>query len=125
MSQTYKDLKVYKLAIILAGEIEKMTFTLPGTERFRYVDQILRSSRSIAANIAEGYGRKDYKKDFIKFLTYSKSSCDETKVHLFMIYNSKLINSITFNDLDNKCRDLSVRIYNYISVIESNDLLHR
>ena len=37
------------------------------------------------SNIVEGYGRKRYKADFIKFLVYSLSSCLETKNHLFKI----------------------------------------
>ena len=73
MSQTFEDFKVYKLAFGLAGDIEKITKTFPKTEQFRHTDQILRSSRSVVANIVEGYGRRKFKKDFIKSYRFCES----------------------------------------------------
>jgi len=122
MSQTFEDLKVYKLAMGLAVDIEKMTRALPGSELFRYTDQILRSSRSIVANIVEGYGRKFFKKDFIRFLTFALASCDETQAHASMIYASGLMNNDLYRNLNKKCKDISVRLQNFINAIQINDL---
>ncbi|MDI6810618.1 MAG: four helix bundle protein [archaeon] len=41
-----------------------------------------RSAKSIPANIAEGFGRRRYKNEFIRFLTFALASCDETKEHI-------------------------------------------
>ena len=40
--------------------------------------QLRRASKSISANIVEGYGRRRYKAEFIHFLVYAQASCDET-----------------------------------------------
>ena len=44
-----------------------------------------KSSKGITSCIVEGYGRRRYKAEFIKFLTYAHASCDETVVHLRFI----------------------------------------
>ena len=122
MSQTYEDLKVYKIALKLSNDIERLVKILPASERFRHVDQILRSSRSVVANIAEGFGRKKFKKDFIRFLTYSVSSSDETQVHLRLIFNGRLIKREKYLSLKRGYKDLSIRLVNYINSIKTNDL---
>jgi four helix bundle protein len=83
--KSYKDLEIYKLAYELAISVHRFSLTLPQYELFEEGSQVRRSSKSIAASIAEGYGRRRYKNDFIKFLTYSHGSCDETIVHLNFI----------------------------------------
>ena len=55
---------------------------LPKFEMYEEGSQIRRSSKSIRSNIVEGYGRRRYKQDFIRFLTYAHASCDETIDHL-------------------------------------------
>ncbi|GAJ24691.1 unnamed protein product, partial [marine sediment metagenome] len=60
--------------------------------------QIRRSSKSVKSNIVEGFGRRRYKQEFIKFLTYSLASCDETTAHLDTLYETKAL-----KDKD-KCR---------------------
>jgi len=122
MRQTFKDLKVYQISYTLAKEIESLTNLLPKSELFRYSDQILRSSRAIVANIAEGFGRKKMKRDFIKFLTYALSSSDETQTHLKLIYASGLTKKETYLALIRQYKNLSVRLVNFITSIKQNDL---
>ena len=83
--KSYKDLEIYQEAFRLAVEIHHMSLTLPKYELYEQGSQIRRSSKSIKDNIAEGYGRKKYKDDFIRFLTYAQSSCDEVNSQLSMI----------------------------------------
>ena len=83
--KSYKDLEIYQLAYKLALEVHKMSLTLPKYELYEQGSQVRRSSKSIKDTIVEGYGRKRYKDDFIRFLTYSQSSCDETISQLNMI----------------------------------------
>lgn len=120
MSQTFEDLKVYQIAQELAEAIQEITNKLPRSEKFKLTDQILRSSRSITANIAEGFGRKRYPNDFIRFLTYAHASSEETKVHLEFIFNNKFINQEEFYSLLKRYKNLSVRILNFIKAVEKN-----
>ena len=68
---SYKNLEIWKLADELVVEIHEMTLTkLPKFEMFEEGGQIRRSSKSVKSTIVEGYGRKRYKAEFIKFLVY-------------------------------------------------------
>jgi four helix bundle protein len=59
-----------------------MSLQLPKYELYEQGSQIRRSSKAITSCIVEGYGRKKYKADFLKFLIYAHASCDETILHL-------------------------------------------
>ena len=54
---TFEDLETWKSARELRKAISKLVKTFPNDERFRLVDQIIRSSRSVPANVSEGFGR--------------------------------------------------------------------
>ena len=82
MAKTYKDLDVYNISFDLFIRTHRFTFRLPKHETYELGSQLRRSADSINSNIVEGYGRKRYKKDFVKFLIYSHSSNDETINHL-------------------------------------------
>lgn len=72
------------------------------------------------SNIVEGYGRKRYKADFIKFLVYSHSSCLETKNHLFKIsvlYHGTIDN---IDELISSYDNLGGKIFNFIVYVEKN-----
>jgi len=87
---SYKDLDIYKKAHDLAIKVHQMTLDdLPKFEMYEEGSQIRKSSKSIKSNIVEGYGRRRYKQEFIKFLTYSLASCDETTDHLYTLYETK------------------------------------
>ncbi len=88
--QSYKDLEIYQLAHKLAVEVHKMSLKdLPKFEMYEEGSQIRRSSKAVASNIVEGFGRKRYQADYIKFLVYAHSSCDETREHLELLYETK------------------------------------
>ena len=66
---SYKDLDIYKKAYALAIEVHTMTIEdLPKFEMYEQASQIRRSSKSIVSNVVEGFGRRRYKQEFIKFL---------------------------------------------------------
>ena len=87
--QSYRDLDIYKKAHKLAIEIHEMSLELPKHETYEEGSQIRRSSKSIKSNIVEGFGRRKYKQEFIKFLIYALSSCDETRDHLDTLFDTK------------------------------------
>ena len=81
----YTDLEVYKLAYKLSIDVHKMSLQLPKYELYEQGSQFRRSSKRIKDTIAEGYGRRRYKDEFIRFLIFAHSSCDETISQLNMI----------------------------------------
>jgi four helix bundle protein len=83
--KSYKDLDIYKLSHDLAIKIHKLSLRPPKYEMFEEGGQARRSSKAVTSCIVEGYGRKRYKSDFIKFLVYAHASCDETILHLNFI----------------------------------------
>ena len=78
----YRDLKVFKLAYQLALEIHEATKSFPKDEKYVLVDQIRRSSRSIAANIAEAWKKRRYEKAFVSKLIECSGEAGETEVWL-------------------------------------------
>jgi four helix bundle protein len=87
---SYKKLEIWKLADEVVKLIHEMTLTkLPKFEMYEEGSQIRRASKSTKATIVEGYGRKRYKAEFIKFLVYSLGSNDESTDHLENLYNTK------------------------------------
>lgn len=80
--QSYKDLSVYQLSYSLAMEVFWLLKKLPKEERYSLTDQLLRASRSVAANIVEGWAKRHYENVFKRHLLDSIGSCDETKLWL-------------------------------------------
>lgn len=87
--QSYKDLEIYKLSHRLAVEIHKMALELPKFEMYEEGSQIRRSAKAIPTNIVEGFGRKRYQQEYIRFLVFAHSSCNETIEHLELLYETK------------------------------------
>ena len=86
---SYRDLKVWQLARELSVEIHRLTLKeIPRFELHEEGAQIRRSSKSVRANIVEGFGRRRYKQDFIKHLVYAEASCDETRDHLDTLFET-------------------------------------
>jgi len=118
---SYRDLEIYKLSKRLAIEVHKMALTLPKFELFEEDGQIRRSSKSITSMIVEGYRRRRYKADFIKYLIYSHAECDETIVHLdFLFETESLKNENLYKTLKSDYEAFSKKINNYIKWVENN-----
>lgn len=118
---SYKNLEIGKLASEASVDIHKMTLTkLPKFEMYEEGSQIRRSSKSIRSNIVEGYGRRRYKQEFIKFLVYSHSSCDETKDHLETVFETgSLTDEKLFRDLLARLDTLGGKISKFIDSVEA------
>jgi len=78
----HRDLKVFQLAYALAMEIFLKTKTFPQDERYSLISQIRRSSRSVAANIAEGFRKRQYPNMFASKLADADAEATETQVWL-------------------------------------------
>ncbi len=104
--------------MILAVKIHKFSLTLPNYELYEVGSQLRKSSKSISSCIAEGYGRKRYKAEFIKFLTYAHASCDETIVHLNFLKDTHNIDSRFIISFLSSYEDLGSKINNFINYVE-------
>ena len=69
---SYKRLEIWQMAQALAVDIHQMTLTsLPKFELYEVGSQIRRAIKSVKANTVEGYGRRRYRQDYIRFLVLS------------------------------------------------------
>lgn len=116
----YKDLEIYQMSYKLALNIHVISLKMPKFELYEEGSQIRRASKSIVANIVEGFGRRRYKKEFIRFLTFAHASCDETKVHLNFIFDTDYIPKEIFNKYCVEYDKLGQKIHNFIIVIEKD-----
>ena len=116
--KSYKDLEVYQMAYKLAIEVHKMTMKLPKYELYEQGSQVRRSSKSIKDNIAEGFGRRRYKDEFIRFLIFAHSSCDEVIAQLSMI-NDIHFSKNPITELIEQYDLLGKRINKFIQFVEN------
>lgn len=114
--KSYKDLDIYNMAFDYAIEVHEISLKLPKFELYEQGSQIRRSSKSIKDNIIEGYGRRTYKQDFIKYLIYSHSSLLECLSQLEMIDILYTIQEI--KTLKEKYERLGAKIYSFIKYVE-------
>lgn len=105
----FREWKVYNDAQLLYMEVGKIVQKLPREHRYELGSQIMRSSLSIALNIAEG-GGKSYVKELNRFLDIALGSAYETLAALDAMKRNGLIESAVFlklgNDLEDICRQL-------------------
>ncbi|RDD29670.1 four helix bundle protein [Prosthecochloris sp. ZM] len=90
-ARTHKDLSVYKLAFTSALDIHTRSEMFPKEERYSLTDQLRRSSRSVAANLAEAFRKRRYKKAFISKLSDAEGEAAETQVWLDFALSLKFI----------------------------------
>ena len=80
---SFEDLNVYQKAYKVSLDIHRASLTLPKIEQFALADQIRRASKSICANIAEGFAKqRQSAPEFKRFLQMAIGSADEMKVWL-------------------------------------------
>ena len=117
---SYRDLEIWKLARQMAAAVHRMTLQdLPKFEMYEEGSQIRRSAKSISANIVEGYGRRRYKQEFIRFLVFAHASCDETIDHLEVLFETgSLENKTVYRDLSSQLDLLGRKLNVFIDSVE-------
>jgi len=88
----HRDLKVFQLAYKLAMDIFNLSKSFPKDEKYSLTDQIRRSSRSVAANIAEGFRKRQYPKMFVSKLADADGEATETQVWLDFARDCEYLN---------------------------------
>lgn len=97
-----RDLDVYKLAFSAAMEIFEISKRFPKEEIYSLTDQIRRSSRSICANLAEGWRKRKYRAVFVNKLSDSAQEAAETQTWLEFASACDYIDKGTFVSLNDK-----------------------
>jgi four helix bundle protein len=116
----YRNLEVWQLARELVITIHEMTLRrLPKFEMFEEGSQIRRSIKSVKSNIVEGYGRRRYKQEFIRFVDYALASCDETADHLDTLIATQSLKDLpTIDEITNGLEKLGRKLNLFLQSIE-------
>ena len=123
MAQSYRDLEIYRLSHTLAVEVHRASLKLPRFELYEEGAQLRRAAKSISSDIVEGFGRRRYKNEFLKFLTYALASCDETREHLEILSETgSLENSEEFSYFLSKYDELGKKINNFIKAVDKGHM---
>ena len=119
---SYRKLEIWQLARDLTIEVHKMTIELPKFELYEEASQIRRSMKSVRSNIVEGYGRRRYTNDYIRFIIYALSSNDETIDHLEILYETgSLKDRKLYDNLHERLQKLGIKINNFLQAVEKGN----
>lgn len=115
----YRELEIYKLTFELSIQIHKLSLALPRFELYEQGSQIRRSSKSVKDQIVEGYGRRRYKADFIKFLIYAQASNDECISQIETI-SALYPEHSEWKNVLSECDKLGKKINKFIQYVETS-----
>lgn len=126
MIKHFRELRVYQNAIAAAMTIYNKSKAFPPEEKYSLTDQIRRSSRSVCANIAEGWRKRRYRAAFIAKLSDAEAEAAETQVWLELALRCELLGEDEFQKLDDDYDKIIAQITRMISqsdrwVIKSED----
>lgn len=108
--QSFTDLNVWKEARSFQLFIFNLSKSFPPEEKYKLSDQIIRSSRSIAANIAEGHGRFHFQEQ-IQFCRQARGSLSEVLNHIYTAFDCNYISKEQVIEVENKA-DLLLKLVN-------------
>jgi four helix bundle protein len=105
---------VYQLAYSLAMHIFKEAKTFPQEERYSLTSQIRRSSRSVAANIAEGFRKRQYPSMFVSKLADSDAEATETQVWLDFARDRSYLSTQHHKELVTRYEEIGMMLHSMI-----------
>ena len=119
MSGPYRDLEVYQLAHSLGVAIHRLSLRLPIHELHETGSQLRRAGKSISANIVEGYGRRRYKQEFVRFLIFALASCDETTEWLTYAQDCHEELATESGEIRARIEELGRRLNKFLQAVET------
>ena len=114
-----EDLESYKMAMELGEEVWEIAIKWGVFEKKTIGDQLVRATDSIAANIAEGYGRYHYGEKR-QFSYYGRGSLFETKTWIKKAQNRNLISDSDAKKMQSTLLSLGIKLNNYIKTLNQN-----
>jgi four helix bundle protein len=115
---SFTDLETWKQARKVRNMISGLVKEFPVEEKYRLTDQIVRSSRSIGNNLAEGHGRFHYQ-DNIRFCIMARGSLTETLDHLIVALDEEIITNETLQQFQAEYDSCLKLINGYIQYLKS------
>jgi four helix bundle protein len=109
---SFRNLEIWRKAIVLSSDVYTATNTFPKHEVFGLASQMQRASVSVSSNISEGY-RRNSKKEFAAFLGYARGSVGELESQTEIALLQKYISENDRNNLVDKCDELSKMIWSF------------
>ena len=122
--KSFEELECWQEARRFVEQIYSFVKIKPFSSDFDLKRQLIRSSISVMANIAEGFHRNS-DIDFIKFLDYSRSSLAESVSHLYVALDQKYINEEAFSQLKSKTDIIGKKINSLISYLKKTNKTSR
>jgi four helix bundle protein len=113
----FYELPVYKICRQFRKDVAELARSFPREERFLLTAQLLDASRSITANIAEGFGRYHHQEN-IQFCRQSRGSLTEVMEHLVTAYDEKYINKETLTVFNKKYKTCLKELNSYIKYLK-------
>ncbi len=110
------ELKVWQKSRVFRKNIYDLSRTFSSEEKYKLVDQIVRSSRSITANISEGHGRFHYQEN-IQFCRIARGSLVETFDHLTVSLDCEYIDKSKFEELEKEINEIEKMLNGYINYL--------
>ena len=119
---SYRNQEIWQLARVQSNKIHSMSLSLPKFEMYETGSQIRRSAKSVRSNIVEGYGRRRYKQEYIRFLVFALASNDETHDHLDSLFETKsLKDKDLYLELVSLCETIGKKLNLFIQAVEKNN----
>ena len=118
MKSDFRDLDVWKKGKELRIFVFSLIKKFPDEERYRLSDQMIRASRSITANIAEGYGRYHFQ-DNIRFCRQSRGSIYELLDHIEVALECGYVNNDEYLKLNRDLEELLALLNGYVKYLSS------
>ena len=115
--QSFEELEVWKRARSLKNDLFQLVKTFPSEKKFKLSDQIIRSSRSINSQLAEGHGRRT-NPDRLRFCIISRNSLSETLNHLIDAFDCNYISHEVLTEFRSKISEVEKLLNGYISFLE-------
>ena len=98
--RSYKELRVYQMAMDAAMRIFELSKRFPIEERYSLTDQIRRSARSVCTNLAEAWRKRRYPAHFVSKLSDCEGEADETRVWIEFALRCRYLTQIEAESLD-------------------------
>ncbi len=117
--KSVRDLDIYRIAFNASMEIFEISKNFPKEEKYSLTDQIRRSSRSVCANLAEGWRKRRYKAMFINKLSDVAQEAAETQTWLEFALKCKYIEKEIFERLDDKYEHIFAMLKNMEKKVDS------
>ncbi|MES2679351.1 MAG: four helix bundle protein [Bacteroidota bacterium] len=114
---SFEDLDCWKEAVSLRKKVRSKTKTFPPEEKFRLTDQLIRSTRSVTANIAEGFGRYHYQENS-QFCRHARGSLNEIIDHLIVAAEENYITDEELSDLKQQAQKCIHILNGYINYLQ-------